>query len=90
MKFYLHFHLLYLLCYIYKYTSIEIKPELQKNIFNFGYRIHYKYEGMLAHLFDIFYIVTKFILPMINDLKLSPINYNKECKYLQDLDRNKH
>ena len=27
-------------------TSIEIRPELQKNILNFGYGINYKYEGM--------------------------------------------
>ena len=43
---------------------------------------------MLAHLFDRFYVVTKFILPMMDDLKLSPIRYDKECKYLSDLDDN--
>ena len=36
-----------MLYYIYKYTSIEIKPELQKKVLKFGYRINYKYEGML-------------------------------------------
>ena len=41
---------------------------------------------MLAHSFDRFYVVTKFILPTMNDLKLSPIKYYKECKYLHDLD----
>ena len=41
---------------------------------------------MLAHSFDRFYVVTKFILPTLDDLKLSPIRYNKECKYIQDLD----
>ena len=35
---------------------------------NFGCGINYKYESMLAHLFDRFYIVTKFILPSIGDL----------------------
>ena len=82
MKFYLHFCLLSLLCYVYKYTSIEIKLELQKNIFKFGYGINYKYQGMLAHSFD------RFILPTMGDLKLSEIKYNKECKYLSDLDDN--
>ena len=43
---------------------------------------------MLAHLFDRFYVVTKFILPMMDDLTLSLINYDKECKYLNDLDDN--
>ena len=88
MEFYLHFHLLSLLCYIYKYTSIKIKPELQKNILKFGYRINYKYEEMLAHSFDRFYVVTKFILPTMDDLKLSEIRHDKECKYPSDLDDN--
>ena len=61
MKFYSHFHLLNLLCYIYRCNSIEIKPELQKNIFKFGYGINYKYEGMLSPLFNRFYVVTKLI-----------------------------
>ena len=42
-----------------------MKPELKKNILKFGYGINYKYEGMLAHSFDRFYIVTTFILPSI-------------------------
>ena len=41
---------------------------------------------MLAHSFDSFFVVTKFILPTLDDLKLSPIKYNKECNYLGNLD----
>ena len=87
MEFYLYTNLFILLLYfIYKYSSVKIKPELQKNVFKFGYGINYKYEGMLAYSFHRFYVVTKFILPMMNDLKLSPIKYNKECNYLHNLD----
>ena len=43
---------------------------------------------MLAHLFDRFHVVTKFSVPTMNYLKLSPIHYNKECIYLSDLDDN--
>ena len=39
---------------------------------------------MLAHSFDRFYVVTKFILPTINDLKFSTINFNDTCKYIQE------
>ena len=89
MNFYLHICLLIiLLCFIYKYTSVKIKPELQKSILKFGYGINYKYEGMLSHSVDRFYVVTKFILPMIDDLKLSPIKYDKDCNYSNDLDDN--
>ena len=41
---------------------------------------------MLAHSFDRFYVVTKFILPILDDLKLPLIKYDKDCKYMQDLD----
>ena len=41
---------------------------------------------MLADSIDRFYVVTKFILSMMDDFKLSPIKYDKECKYLYNLD----
>ena len=65
---------------------MEIKPELQRNILKFGYGINYKYEEMSAHSFDRFYVITKFVLPTLDDLKLSPIRYVKECNYLRKLD----
>ena len=69
---------------IYRYTPIKIKPELKKNILKFGYRINDKYEGMLAHSFDRFYVVTKFILPSIKDLKFSKLIYDNTCAYLDE------
>ena len=75
-----------LLCLCSRYSLVEIKPELQKNILKFGYGINYKYEGMLVHSFDRFHVITKFILPTLDDLKLYPINYDKECRYLRNLD----
>ena len=87
MKFYLYTNLLTILfCFSNRYSSVKIKPELQKNVLKFGYGINYKYEGILAHSFDWFYVVTKSILPTLNDLKLSPIKHAKECNYLCNLD----
>ena len=63
-------------------VGIEIKPELQRNILKFGYGINYKYEGMWAHSFDRFYIVTKFILPSIEDIKFSKLKYDNTCTYM--------
>ena len=68
MKFYLY-SVLNFICYFYQSTFTKIKPELKKNILNFGYSINYKYEDMLADSLDRFYVVTKFILPSIGDLK---------------------
>ena len=65
---------------------MEIKPELQKNILKFGYGINYKHEGMLAYTFDRFYVITKFILPTLDDLKLLMIEYDRDYKYIRRLD----
>ena len=86
MHLYFYAILITLLCLSSRYSSVEIRLELQKNILKFGYGINYKYEGMLAHSFDRFHVVTKFILPTLDDLRLSQISYNKECKYIRDLD----
>ena len=39
---------------------------------------------MLAHSFDRFYVVTKFILPSIGDLNFLTLNYDNTCKYLDN------
>ena len=62
--------------------GIKIKLELQRNILKFGYCINYKYEGMLAHSFDRFYIVTKFILPSIEHITFSRFIYDHTCMYM--------
>ena len=62
---------------------IKIRPELQRNILNFGYGINYKYEGMLAHSFDRFCLVTKLMLPTIGDIKFSKLNFDSACIYMK-------
>ena len=39
---------------------------------------------MLAHSFDRFYIVAKFILPSIGDIKFSRLNYDNTCAYMNE------
>ena len=62
--------------------GIKFNLELQKNILKFGYGINYKYEGMLAHSFDRFYIVTKFMLPSMGDIQFSMLNFDHSCTYM--------
>ena len=57
-------------------------PELKKNVLNFGYGTNFKYEGMLTHSFDRFYVVTKFEMPKIHDLKLTTFTFDFACKNL--------
>ena len=78
MNFYFY-SILNFICYIFLNISTKIKLELKKNILNFGYGINYKYEGMLAHSFNRFYVVTKFILHSIGDLNFSTSNYDNMC-----------
>ena len=79
MKFYTLF-LIGVIFYLSK--GIKIRLGLQRNILNFGYGINYKYEGMLAHLFDRFCVVTKFMLPSIRDIKFSRLNFDHSCAYV--------
>ena len=50
---------------------------------------------MLAHSFDRFYVMTKFILPSIRDLNFLKLHYDNTCAYLDNknicnADTNKH
>ena len=78
MKIYIFFCLI---CPFYPSTCTKIKPELKKNILNFGYGINYKYQGMLVHSFNRIYVVTKFMLLSLGDLKFPDIIYDNTCAY---------
>ena len=60
---------------------IEIVSELKRHVLKFGYGINYKYEGTLSHSFDRFYMVTKLELQKVEDLKLTTMSYDSDCKY---------
>ena len=80
MNLHLTFVVLVLICMCFN-LAINIMPELKKNILNFGYCANLKYEGMLAHSFDRFYVVTKFKMPKIEDLKLTTFSFDLTCNY---------
>ena len=75
-------HVFLLLVILVVCDSIKFNPELQRNILKFGYGINYKYKGMLAHLFDRFYIIMKFKLPSVKDIKFSNLNFDESCAYM--------
>ena len=56
-------------------------PELKKNILNFGYGVNFKYEECSLIPLTEFYIVTKFELPKMKDLKLATFGFDFECSY---------
>ena len=66
---------------LYDSSAIDIMPMLKRNILNFGYEVNFKYEGMLSHSFDQFYVVAKFELPKVEGLKLMTIDFDSNCSY---------
>ena len=70
-----------LLLFVYDSSAIDIMPKSKRNILNFGYGVNFKYEGMLSHSFDRFYIVAKFELPKTKDLRHATFKFDFECSY---------
>ena len=52
-------------------SAVSIMPELKQNVLRFEYGVNFRYEGMLAHLFDRFYVVTRIEIPKVSDLNLT-------------------
>ena len=72
----------YLFTCVYDSSAIDVMPKLKRNILNFGYGVNFKYEGMLSHSFDRFYVVTKFELPKVKDLRIATIDFDLNCSFL--------
>ena len=70
---------------LYNSLAIDTKPELKKNVLNFSCRVNFKYKGVLSHSFDRFYVVTKFEMPKIKDLKLATFSFDLTCKHLNKI-----
>ena len=56
--------------------------ELKKKVLNFRYKANFKYEDMLSHSFNRFYVVTKFEMPNIEDFKLTTFTFDFACRHL--------
>ena len=61
---------------------IDMMPELQKNVLNFGYGANFKYEGMLTHSFDRFYVVAKYEIPKVEHLKFTTFAFDLMYNHL--------
>ena len=65
-----------------KELAIDTMPEPKKNILNYGYGVNFEYEGILSHSFDRFYVVTKFEMPKLQDLRLTTFSFDLTSKHL--------
>ena len=67
---------------LHKVFTIDVMPELKKNTLNFGYGVNFKYEGMLTHSFDIFYVVAKYEIPKVEHLQFATFAFDLTCNHL--------
>ena len=56
--------------------------KLKKNVLNFGYGVNFKYEGMLTHSFDRFYVVAKYEIPKVEHLQFTTFTFDLMCNHL--------
>ena len=72
---------------VYGTSAVSIMPELKQNVLRFGYGVNFRYEGMLAHSFDRFYVVTKVEIPKVSDLNLTMFQFDYNCSHIANIER---
>ena len=70
---------LILMCEVF---AVDVMSELKKNVLNFGYDVNFKCEGMLNHSFDRFYVVAKYEIPKVENLKFTTFSFDLMCNHL--------
>ena len=64
-------------------SAVSIMPELKQNVLRF----RYGYEGMLVHLFDRFYVVTRIEIPKVLDLNLTVFQFDYNCTHVKNIEK---
>ena len=62
--------------------SVDVMPELKKNVLNYRYGGNFKYKGMLTHSFDRFYVVAKYEIPKVEHLQFTTFSFDLMCNHL--------
>ena len=68
-------------------SALSIMPELKQNVLRFGYGVNFRYEGMLAHSFDRFYVVTRIEIPKVSDLNLTVFQFDYNCSHVKNIEK---
>ena len=68
-------------------SAVSIMPELKQNVLRFGYGVNFRYEGMLAHSFDRFYVVTRIEIPKVSDLNLTVFQFDYNCTHVKNIEK---
>ena len=76
-----------IILYVCGTSALHIIPELKHNILRFGYRVIFRYEGMLSHSFDRLYVVTKIEIPTESDLNLTLFQFHYNCSHVVNIEK---
>ena len=79
--------LLLLSVLVYGASTVSMMPELKQNVLRFGYGVNFRYEGMLAHSFDRFYVVTRIEIPKVSDLNLTVFQFDYNCSHVAHIEK---
>ena len=79
--------LLILILLVCDISAISIMPELKHNVLRFGYGVNFRFEGMLAHSFDRFYVVTRIEIPRVSDLNLTLFQFDYNCSHVANIEK---
>ena len=69
------------------YFCCKYHARIKHNILRFGYGVNFRYEGMLSHSFDRFYIVTKIEIPKVSDLNLTLFQFDYHCSHVVNIEK---
>ena len=72
---------------VYSTSAVSIMPELKQNVLRFGYGVNFRYEGMLAHSFDRFYVVMRIEIPKVSDLNLTVFQFDYNCSHVTHIEK---
>ena len=78
--------LLFLVTLVWGTCAVSIMPELKHNILRFGHGVNFRYEGMLAHSFDSFYVVTRIEIPKVLDLNLTLFQFDHNYSHVMNIE----
>ena len=73
--------------FVYGTSAVNIMPELKQNVLRFGYGVNFRYEGMLVHSFDRFYVVTRIEIPKVSDLNLTVFQFDYNCSHVVNIEK---
>ena len=67
---------------LHKVFTIDMMPELKRNVLNFRYGVNFKYEGMVTHSFDRFYVLAKYKMPKVECFQFTTFAFDLTCNHL--------